>query len=78
MATRKSRRDGKTDAPAFETLLYSVRGRIATITLNRAERLNAINDAMPGEIRAAVETPTTACTSSCLPAPAPRFAPDTT
>jgi enoyl-CoA hydratase len=32
-----------------------VTDRIATITLNRPERLNAIDDAMPGEIRAAVE-----------------------
>jgi len=39
----------------FSTLLYDVSDRIATITLNRPERLNAINDAMPGELRAAVE-----------------------
>ena len=39
----------------FATLLLEVAGRIATITLNRPERLNAINSAMPGEIRAAVE-----------------------
>jgi enoyl-CoA hydratase len=37
------------------TVKLAVRGRIATITLNRPERLNAIDDAMPGEIRAAVE-----------------------
>ena len=36
------------------TLTYKVRDRIATITLNRPARLNAINDAMPSEIRAAV------------------------
>ncbi len=39
----------------FSTLPLDVAGRIATITLNRPERLNAINSAMPGEIRAAVE-----------------------
>lgn len=39
----------------FSTLLYDTAGRIATITLNRPERMNAINQAMPGEIRAAVE-----------------------
>ena len=39
----------------FETLLYKVDGRIARITLNRPERLNAINRAMPREIRLAVE-----------------------
>ena len=39
----------------FKTLLYGVSGRVARITLNRPERLNAINRAMPGEIRLAVE-----------------------
>ena len=39
----------------FSTLHIAVTGRIATITLNRPERLNAINDEMPGEIRQAVE-----------------------
>ena len=40
---------------SFTVLKYEVDGRIATITLNRPERLNAINGAMPGEIRRAVE-----------------------
>jgi enoyl-CoA hydratase len=39
----------------FTTLNYSTAGRIARITLNRPERLNAIDEKMPGEIRAAVE-----------------------
>lgn len=39
----------------FSTLLYRVEGRIATITLNRPDRLNAIDEAMPGEIAAAVD-----------------------
>ena len=39
----------------FSTLLYQVSDRIATITLNRPERLNAINDQLPGELRRAVE-----------------------
>lgn len=39
----------------FSTLLYDTDGRVATITLNRPERLNAINDHMPGEIAAAVK-----------------------
>ncbi|MBI3029733.1 MAG: crotonase/enoyl-CoA hydratase family protein [Candidatus Rokubacteria bacterium] len=39
---------------AAATVLYQRDGRIARITLNRPEKLNAINDAMPGELRAAV------------------------
>jgi enoyl-CoA hydratase len=39
----------------YGTLTYGKVDRIARITLNRPERLNAINDAMPGEIRRAVE-----------------------
>jgi enoyl-CoA hydratase len=37
------------------TLTYTVRDATAYVTLNRPERLNAIDDVMPGEIRAAVE-----------------------
>jgi enoyl-CoA hydratase len=40
---------------SFTTLRYEARDRRAYITLDRPERLNAINDEMPGEIRAAVE-----------------------
>ena len=36
------------------TLKYAVDGRIARVTLNRPRRLNAINAAMPGEIREAI------------------------
>ena len=39
----------------FSSLLYETRGRIARITLNRPERLNAIDSKMPREIRQAVE-----------------------
>jgi len=39
----------------YSTLKCSVEGRIARITLNRPQRLNAINEKMPGEIRRAVE-----------------------
>jgi enoyl-CoA hydratase len=40
---------------SFSSLLYEARGRIARITLNRPERLNAIDSKMPREIRLAVE-----------------------
>ena len=40
---------------AYETLTYEVDARVATITLDRPERLNAITTAMPRELRAAVE-----------------------
>jgi enoyl-CoA hydratase len=37
------------------SVAYAVAGRRATITLNRPDRLNAIDSRMPGEIREAVE-----------------------
>jgi len=40
---------------SFETILYDVDQRIATITLNRPAVLNAINSKMPTELRQAVE-----------------------
>jgi enoyl-CoA hydratase len=39
---------------SYETLLYAVDGAIATITLNRPQRLNTIVPPMPDEIEAAV------------------------
>jgi enoyl-CoA hydratase len=39
----------------FSTLTYEVRDAKAYLTLNRPDRLNAIDDTMPGETRAAVE-----------------------
>lgn len=39
----------------FTTLTYDVRDAKAYVTLNRPDRLNAIDDVMPGEIRMAVE-----------------------
>ena len=44
--------------PDFSTLrIYkdTAHPRIARLLLNRPERLNAINDAMPSEIRAAID-----------------------
>ena len=48
-----------TNQTVFDTLLYAKdlrNPRIARITLNRPDRLNAISAAMPAEIRRAVET----------------------
>jgi enoyl-CoA hydratase len=39
---------------SYETLLYTVEGAIATITLNRPDQLNAIVPAMPDELEQAV------------------------
>jgi enoyl-CoA hydratase len=41
-------------APEFETLLYDIAEPVATITLNRPERLNTIVPPMPEEVEAAV------------------------
>lgn len=38
----------------FQSVLYKTSGRVATITLNRPEHLNAIDSHMPAEIEAAV------------------------
>ena len=38
----------------MHSVTYEVDGRVATITLNRPDRLNAIDEHMPGEIRATV------------------------
>ena len=40
----------------FTTIEYTTSDRVATITLNRPDRLNAINNEMPTELRHAVET----------------------
>jgi enoyl-CoA hydratase len=40
---------------SYETLLYDVDGSIATVTLNRPDRLNTIMPPMPDELEAAVE-----------------------
>ena len=39
----------------LQSIGYATRGRIAYLTLNRPDRLNAIDDAMPREIATAVE-----------------------
>jgi enoyl-CoA hydratase len=40
----------------FSTILYSVAGPVATVTLNRPERLNTIVPPLPDEVEAAVGT----------------------
>ena len=42
------------ETSAFDTLLYSTRDAVATITLNRPEQLNTIVPPMPDEIEAAI------------------------
>lgn len=39
----------------MKSIRYEVEGRVATITLNRPDRLNAIDEHMPSELRSAVE-----------------------
>jgi enoyl-CoA hydratase len=41
-------------AESFETLIYATDGAVATVTLNRPERLNTIVPPMPDELEAAV------------------------
>jgi 2-(1,2-epoxy-1,2-dihydrophenyl)acetyl-CoA isomerase len=38
----------------YETVLYAVRGGVATITLNRPEKLNAISDQLAAEMQQAI------------------------
>ncbi len=39
---------------AYKNILYDIKGNIATITLNRPEKLNAINDGLRGDLEAAL------------------------
>ena len=41
--------------PEFETILYEVDDRVATITLNRPERLNAFNSQMLRDVMDAID-----------------------
>jgi enoyl-CoA hydratase len=52
MLASASRLRGET--MSYETLLYDTAGKLATITLNRPERLNTIVPPMPEELEAAV------------------------
>ena len=67
----------------FESLLYDVADRVATITINRPERRNALSWTVMTELRGRLRRrprPTRAVTSSCSPGrvtrpsrPAPTF-----
>jgi enoyl-CoA hydratase/carnithine racemase len=46
---------GRSPPTAYQTLLFDVEGGIATVTLNRPERLNAYTDAMGQELCAAMQ-----------------------
>ena len=39
----------------YETILFTIEGGIARLTLNRPDRLNSFNDQMHGEVRAALD-----------------------
>jgi enoyl-CoA hydratase len=41
---------------SFETLIYATDGAVASVTLNRPDRLNTIVPPMPDEIQAAIHT----------------------
>jgi enoyl-CoA hydratase len=42
---------------SYEDLIYSVEGKVATVTLNRPERMNALSRPLEAEMRAAFDEP---------------------
>ncbi|XP_064602790.1 probable enoyl-CoA hydratase, mitochondrial isoform X2 [Liolophura sinensis] len=49
------RKMSSTSLPVFNSILYSVKNRVANIQLNRPARMNAIDHHMPRELQTAVE-----------------------
>ena len=61
----------------YQHILYDVSEKIATITLNRPDRMNAWTPIMERDVRHAMEArpPTTMSASSCSPVRGARSAP---
>ena len=51
----RNRGDPRHDSPTFETILYDVDDGIATITLNRPDKLNAFTAQMMADMIAAFD-----------------------
>lgn len=55
MASQLLKNETSSDAKSnYESIVYKTEGRVATITLNRPEHMNAIDLVMPSEIKDAV------------------------
>lgn len=52
--------EGRTNAMSYETIGYEVSAGVATITLNRPDKLNAFTEEMHGELQAALDAAETA------------------
>jgi len=50
----------------YQTIILEKRGNIAVLTLNRPERLNAINPQMTGELISALRSRQTAALLCCI------------
>src|ERR1700727_1390734 len=50
-----ARSQGGTGRMSYKDLIYSVEGKVATVTLNRPERMNALSRPLEAEMRAAFD-----------------------